>query len=88
MNRFEAADTIWNNGASNRLAIASSLVSAIRECQDEGNFDCDDPAVQLILDHLCFLVGMPQPTMQMGTEKVTAMLTVVEDRANAKIHCP
>ena len=61
--RFKDADAIWNGGASNRLAVANALVNAIIECRAEDNYDCHDPAVQMIADHLCFLIGLPQPSL-------------------------
>ena len=60
-NRFHNADAIWNGGACNPRAVARSLVEAIDSATDEGTAD-NDAAVQMILDHLCFLCGLPQPS--------------------------
>lgn len=60
--RFEDADLIWNGGASNPRAVARALVRAIDESSNEGCDERNDPAVQMILDHLCFLCGLPQPS--------------------------
>lgn len=65
--RFKNADAIWNGGASNPRAVARALVEAIDEAIDEATAEggsteaANDPAVHLIIDHLCFLVGLPQP---------------------------
>lgn len=64
-NRFDNADAIWNGGASNPRGVARSLVEAIDDAVTEngGSAGAKDPAVQMILDHLCFLCGLPQPSL-------------------------
>lgn len=64
-NRWTDADQIWNGGACNPRAVARALVRAIDEATDECGGDAIDPAVQMIIDHLCFLVGLPQPSLDM-----------------------
>ena len=63
-NRFKDADNIWNGGASNPRGVARALVDAIDSACEEGrgSAGAKDAAVQMILDHLCFLCGMPQPS--------------------------
>ena len=72
-NRFDKADFIWNGGASNPRGVARALVEAIDEAVNEGGVSkaAKDPAVQMILDHLCFLCGLPQPSLDssMTTER-------------------
>ena len=75
--RFKDADSIWNGGARNRLAVAKALVNAIQECRSEGNYDGNDPAVWLIIDHLCFLVGLPQPSIQIDTDELSHCINEV-----------
>lgn len=66
-NRFKDAHEIWNNGASNPRAVARALVDAIDQATDTvGSRGAADPAVQMMLDHLCFLCGLPQPSMGMS----------------------
>lgn len=79
--RFRDADAIWNGGASNRKAVANALVRAVEECQAEGNHSCHDPAVTLILDHMCSLCGLPQPSFQMSNEELEAALSAVQEKA-------
>lgn len=64
--RHRDADAIWNGGASNRLAVANALVNAIQECRAEGNYDCHDAATMMILDHLAYLIGLPQPSLDLS----------------------
>lgn len=62
MKRYKDAIDIWEHGACNPRGVARALVAAIDEAgQDARN----DPAVQMILDHLCFLCGLPQPSLDM-----------------------
>ena len=56
--RFKKAWNIWNGGACNPRAIARTLVEAIDEAAADTG-DAIDPAVQMIMDHLCFIVGLP-----------------------------
>ena len=64
-NRFKNAYEIWNVGASNPVGVTNALLDAMKEVRDEGGDINKDPAVQMILDHLCFLCGMPQPSFLM-----------------------
>lgn len=66
--RHKDALGIWEGGASNPRAIARALVKAIDEAVDEGQGSdgAKDPAVQMILDHLCFICGLPQPSLDVG----------------------
>lgn len=63
--RFKNAYEIWNWGASNPVGVTNALLDAMREARDEGVDPRNDPAVQMILDHLCFLCNMPQPSFFM-----------------------
>jgi len=65
MNRYQDAIDIWEHGACNPRGVARALVGAI---DDAGQDARDDPAVQMILDHLCFLCGLPQPSLDMEPE--------------------
>lgn len=78
-NRFAEADAIWNGGASNPRAVARALVEAIDQACDESR-GVNDPAVYMILDHLCFLVGMPQPALDMSPEEWIRIMEEVEKR--------
>lgn len=78
--RFKTAHMIWNGGASNRRAVARELVKAIDEALDETG-SAQDPAVQMIIDHLCFLVGLPQPSMDMDVSSWDNIMKAVEERA-------
>lgn len=66
--RHNDAIQIWHGGASNPRAVARALVRAIDEATEEGNGSAGakDPAVQMILDHLCHLCGLPQPSLSAG----------------------
>lgn len=81
-NRFYNADAIWNGGASNPRGVARALVEAIDEAVEEGGGSkaAADPAVQMILDHLCFLCGLPQPSLDMGYERWVVIEEAVEER--------
>ncbi len=63
--RFKNAYEIWHMGASNPMGVTNALLDAMREARDEGVDPSNDPAVQMILDHLCFLCNMPQPSFLM-----------------------
>lgn len=77
--RFKNAYEIWNVGASNPTGVANALLDAMREARDEGGDVNNDPAVQVILDHLCFLCNMTQPSML--TSRLDAALKEVEEKA-------
>ena len=77
--RFKNAYEIWNVGASNPVAVANALLDAMKEARDEGGDVSNDPAVQVILDHLCFMCNMTQPSML--TSRLDAALTEVEEKA-------
>lgn len=81
-NRFADADNIWNGGASNPRGVARALVDAIDQACEEGNGSkgARDPAVQMIIDHLCFLVGLPQPSLDMSPEQWDMIMEAVEKR--------
>jgi hypothetical protein len=81
-NRFYNADAIWNGGASNPRGVARSLVEAIDEAVEEkkGSAGAKDAAVAMIIDHLCFLCGLPQPSMDMSPEQWDAIQAEVEKR--------
>ncbi len=64
-NRYMNAYMIWTGGASNPMGVTNALLDAMREARDEGVDPSNDPAVQMILDHLCFLCNMPQPSFLM-----------------------
>ena len=78
--RFDNAYEIWHNGASNPRGVARSLVEAIDEAVTEngGSAGAKDPAVQMILDHLCFLCGLPQPCFVNGGTKWEIIKEAVE----------
>lgn len=63
--RFKNAYEIWNVGASNPVGVTNALLDAMKEVRDEGGDINKDVAVQMILDHLCFLCNMPQPSFFM-----------------------
>ena len=79
-NRFYNADAIWNGGASNPRAVARALVEAIDEAVKEkkGSEGAKDAACKMILDHLCFLCGLPQPSLDMPPERWDAIQAEVE----------
>ena len=78
--RHKAAYEIWTVGASNPMGVANALIDAMKETRDEGSDPSNDAAVQVVLDHLCFLCGMTQPSML--TSRLDAALTEVEEKAN------
>ena len=79
--RFKNAYEIWNVGASNPMGVANALLDAMREARDEGGDINKDPAVQMILDHLCFLCGLPQPSCFMDWVRWTNIYKAVEEKA-------
>jgi hypothetical protein len=80
MKRFKDAYHIYYNGASNPRAVARALVSAIDEVTEQAGSDAAaDPAVQMILDHLCFLCGLPQPSLSMSYENWARIDKIVEE---------
>lgn len=81
--RFRNAFNIWNGGACSLRAIARALTQAIDEAVVEGGgFDsANDPAVQMITDHLCFIVGLPQPSLDMSPEQWDEIYNAVKEKA-------
>ena len=77
--RFKNAYEIWNVGASNPVGVTNALLDAMKEVRDEGGDPSNDAAVQMILDHLCFLCNMPQPSFIM--ENWERVYKAVEDQA-------
>lgn len=77
--RFKNAYEIWNVGASNPVGVTNALLDAMKEARDEGGDPSNDPAVQVILDHLCFLCNMPQPSFFM--ENWGSIYKAVEEKA-------
>ena len=77
--RFKNAYEIWNVGASNPMGVTNALLDAMNEVRGEGGDVSNDPAVQMILDHLCFLCNMPQPSFIM--ENWERVYKAVEDQA-------
>ena len=82
--RFKNAHQIWNGGASNPRAVARVLVEAIDEAVTEGGGGraAADPAVQMILHHLCFLCGLPQPSLEVSLSDWDRVLAEVKEKAN------
>jgi hypothetical protein len=79
-NRFKKAIQIWEGGASNPRAVARELVEAMDQATETSLFHADkDPAVKVILDHLCFLCGMPQPSMAMEDWEWDSILQACRD---------
>jgi len=80
--RFKNAHEIWNVGACNPRGVARTLVEAVDEAVIEGGGSAAaaDPAVQMILDQLCFLCGLPQPSLDMPTEHWVMIMDEVEKR--------
>ena len=76
--RFKNAYEIWNVGASNPVGVTNALLDAMREARDEGSDPSNDAAVQVILDHLCFLCNMTQPSFYMDWVRIYA---AVEEKA-------
>ena len=63
--RYKNAYEIWTVGASNPVGVTNALLDAMKEARDKGGDPSNDAAVQMILDHLCFLCGLPQPSLHM-----------------------
>jgi len=80
--RHKAAYEIWTVGASNPTGVANALLDAMREARDEGSDPSNDAAVQVILDHLCFLCNMTQPSLRMPGERWDEIFNEVEGKAN------
>lgn len=80
--RFKNAHEIWNVGASNPRGVARALVQAIDEATEDGGGSdaAKDPAVQMIMDHLCFLVGLPQPSLAMSIDDWELVMKCVEEK--------
>ena len=76
--RHNDAQAIWFGGASNPRAVVRALLSATDEAAISGSDAAKDPAVQMILDHLCFLCGLPQPSMSMGVHEWDIVVQEVE----------
>ena len=79
--RFKNAYEIWTVGASNPVGVTNALLDAMKEVRDEGDDPGNDPAVQMILDQLCFLCNMPQPTNYMASRRWTNIYKAVEEKA-------
>ena len=79
--RFKNAYEIWNVGASNPVGVTNALLDAMKEVRDEGGGINHDPAVQVILDQLCFLCNMPQPSFFMDWVRWTNIYKEVEEKA-------
>lgn len=79
--RFKNAYEIWNVGASNPVGVTNALLDAMKEVRDEGDDPGNDAAVQVILDHLCFLCGLPQPSSYMDWVRWTNIYKAVEEKA-------
>ena len=67
--RHDNAVHAWYGGSSNPRAIARALTEAIDEAviEGKGTAAAKDPACQVLLDTLCFLCGLPQPSIAMET---------------------
>lgn len=80
-NRYMNAYMLWTGGASNPVGVTNALLDAMKEVRDEGGDINHDPAVQMILDHLCFLCNMPQPSFYMDWVRWTNIYKAVEEKA-------
>lgn len=82
--RWKNAHQIWHGGACNPRAIARALVEAIDEATEEGGGSdgAKDPAVQMILDQLAFIVGLPLPSLAMSGEDWALVMKCVEEKQN------
>lgn len=79
--RYKNAYEIWTVGASNPVGVTNALLDAMKEARDEGGDPSNDAAVQMILDHLCFLCGLPQPSMAMFSSSWNSIFDKVEEKA-------
>ena len=79
--RYKNAYEIWTVGASNLMGVTNALLDAMKEARDEGGDPSNDAAVQMILDHLCFLCGLPQPSCYMDWVRWTHIYKEVEEKA-------
>lgn len=75
--RFINAYEIWNVGASNPMGVTNALLDAMKEVRGEDGDISQDPAVKMILDYLCCLCNMPQPSFIM--ENWERIYKAVED---------
>ena len=80
--RFKNAWEIWNGGASNPRAVARALVQAIDEATEDGGGSdaANDPAVHMVVDQLCFLVGLPQVSLAMSHSDWHLVMKCVEEK--------
>jgi len=78
--RFYNAWHIWDGGECNPRAVARILVEAVDEATDDTGDAACDPAVQMITDHLCFLVGLPQPSADMSPEQWYEIYNFVKEK--------
>jgi len=85
-NRAKDAHMIWWGGAANPKAVARALVKAIDDAVAEngGSDGANDPAVHMIIDHLCFLVGLPMPCNVVPQDEWQLVLDFVEEKKNAE----
>lgn len=79
-NRYMNAYMIWTGGASNPMGVTNALLDAMKEVRGEGGDISQDPAVQVILDHLCFLCNMPQPSLRIPAEEWVGIYKAVEEK--------
>ncbi len=63
------------------MGVTNALLDAMKEARDEGGDVNNDPAVQVILDHLCFLCGMTQPSFYMDCVRWMNIYKEVEEKA-------
>ena len=80
--RHKNAWLIWNGGASNPRAVARALVTAVDEATENGSDGAKDAAVQMIMDHLCFLCDLPQPSLDMQATEWSKIMGEVMREAN------
>lgn len=79
--RYVNAYAIWTLGASNPVGVTNALLDAMKEARDEGGDPSNDTAVQMILDHLCFLCHIAQPSMAMFPSSWNRIFDKVEEKA-------
>lgn len=63
------------------MGVTNALLDAMREARDEGSDPSNDAAVQVILDHLCFLCHIAQPSMAMFPVSWNKIFAEVEEKA-------